>query len=150
LLAKRCVEFVGNVRGCACQCSGEAKGEFFPIIEVGAGFELRDGLELLFGDSGFSADGRMNVDSKRAADHQRGLELRQFFQVHGHGALGGGVEIEASGVAEVFRIEGANAHAKRNAAECSLGEEEKNACGETGVLSAFGPKHQSSPRLLEM
>jgi len=138
------VEFVGNVGGCAGERGGEAEGEFFLIIEVGAGFELRDLVELLFGDSGFSADGRMNVDSKRTAPHHRGFELRQFFQVHRDSALGGGIEIKAGGVAEVFGIEGADAHAERNAAECAFGEEEKNACGETGVLSAFGTKHNGS------
>src|SRR5215472_8335851 len=43
-------------------------------------FELRDVAQLLFGDLRFSADGRVDVNSKRTPDHQRDLELREFFQ----------------------------------------------------------------------
>jgi hypothetical protein len=84
-------------------------------------------LQLLFGDSGFSADGRMNVDSKGAANHEGGFELREFFQMRGDVAFGGAVEIHADGVAEIFWDEGANAHAERDVAKTALCEKEEDA-----------------------
>lgn len=109
-----------------------------------AGFETRDVTKLLFGDSGFSADGRVNVDSKGTADHQRGFELREFLEVHRHGAFSSGVKIHSGGVAEVFWIEGADARAQRDAAEKAFRQEENEAGDRAGlvVLDALGAWHE--------
>jgi hypothetical protein len=42
-------------------------------------FKSRQVTQLFFRDSDFSAHGRMNVDSKRAAYHRRDFELDQLF-----------------------------------------------------------------------
>jgi hypothetical protein len=63
------VEFVGDVGGRAGELCGEAKDDFFDVVEVGAGLESRQVLKLLLGDALFSAHGRVNVDSKRTTDH---------------------------------------------------------------------------------
>jgi hypothetical protein len=89
------VKFVGDIAGRAGECGGKAENGFFGVIEVGARFELRQVVKLLLGDAFFSADGRVNVDSKGATDHQRDFELRQFFKVHGDDARRGGIEIES-------------------------------------------------------
>ena len=92
-----------------------------------AGFELRDVAQLLFGDLRFSADGRVDVNSKRTPDHQRDLELREFFQAHRNRAPGSGVEVYADGPPKVFRVESSNAHAAGNAAESAFREEGESA-----------------------
>jgi hypothetical protein len=69
------VEIVRHVSGSARQHGGEAQYEFFRLAEMGTRFKLRDVLKLLLGDPLFSADGRMNVDSKRAAHHKRHFDL---------------------------------------------------------------------------
>jgi hypothetical protein len=49
-----------------------------------AGFKLRQITQLLFGDARFSANGRMDVNSKWTA-HQHGhLDLRQLLQYERH------------------------------------------------------------------
>ena len=52
----------------------------FGRAERGAFLKARQIAELLLGDPGLSADGRMQVDSKRTTDERSGLEQRQFFQ----------------------------------------------------------------------
>jgi hypothetical protein len=84
-------------------------------------------VELLFGYAGFSADGRVDVDSKRTADHQGDFELGEFLEFHRNGARCGTVHVEAGGMAEIFGIEGADAQAERNAMEAAFGEEEEQA-----------------------
>jgi len=73
LSAQGGVEVVRDVRGGAGQRDGEVQDELLLFVEIRAGFELRNVVELLLGDSGFSADGRVNVDSKRATDHEGGF-----------------------------------------------------------------------------
>lgn len=85
-------------------------------------------MQLVFGDAGFSAHGRMDIDSKRATDHQGSFELRQLFQVHGDKALGRAVDVQAGGFAQVFGDEGADAHADRDAAEAAFDEIKKQTC----------------------
>jgi hypothetical protein len=77
-------------------------------------------MKLVFGDTGFSAHGSVDVDSKRAAHHERGFELCQFLQMPGDGARRGGVKVQAHGVAEEFRVKGANARTDRHFAETTL------------------------------
>jgi hypothetical protein len=142
-MTKRGVELVRHVRGRASKRGGEAQDQFLLFVEVKAGFESRDVVELLFGDSGFSADGRMDVDSKRATDHQRGFELCQLLEVHGDGTFCGGVEVHANRAAQEFGIEGADACAERNAAQVAFQEEEDEPAGRASliVLDAFRAKH---------
>jgi hypothetical protein len=80
--AEQGIQLVGNVRRGARQSCSEAQHYFLLIIEMRAGFELRQILKLLLADAFFSAHGRMNVNSKRAPHHQRHFQLRDFFQVH--------------------------------------------------------------------
>jgi len=83
---------------------------------------------LRFGYACFSANGRVDVDSKGAADHQGDFELREFLKARRHGAASGAVHVEAGGVAEIFGIEGADAHAKGDAVESAFGEKEEQTC----------------------
>ena len=144
LLAQRGVEFVGDVRWRAGKRGGEVQDEFFLFVEVRAGLELRDVVKLLLSDSGFSADGRVDIDSKGTADHEGGFELRELLQGRGNDAFSGGVEIEAESAAHVFWVEGADASAKRDAAEKAFGQEEDEARGQSGliVLDALGTWHE--------
>jgi hypothetical protein len=81
------------------QSCGEAEYEFFLLVEMGTRFKLPDVLKLLLSDSLFSADGRVNVNSKRAAHHERYFDLRQLLQVRGNRAWGDAVKIQTDGVA---------------------------------------------------
>lgn len=144
LLAQRGVEIVGDVRWRAGKRGGEVQDEFLLFVEVRAGLELRDVVKLPFRDSGFSADGRVDIDSKGTADHEGGFELRKLLQVHRNGAFSGGVEIEAESAAHVSWVEGADASAERDAAEKTFGQEEDEARGRAGliVLDALGTWHE--------
>jgi hypothetical protein len=77
-----------------CHGDGEAQHQAFPVVEMRARFKVVQVVQLIFGDSGFSAPGRVNVESKWTADQGRRLELRQFFQFLGHGAARGHETIE--------------------------------------------------------
>jgi hypothetical protein len=110
------VEFVGDVGGRAGELCGEAKDDFFDVVEVGAGLESPEVLKLLLGDALFSAHGRVDVDSKRTTDHQGDFELGEFFEMKRDHAFACGVHVEPDGVAQVFAVEGANARSERNAA----------------------------------
>lgn len=103
------------------------ENQFLLFGEMRAGFELRKILELRFGDAFFSANGRVDVNSKGAADHGSDLELGKLFQVHGDEAVGGRVEIHAHSVSEILWIVGADAHAERDMAEAALCEPEDDA-----------------------
>jgi hypothetical protein len=63
------VELVGDVGGRARQICGEAQGDFFDVVEIGAGLKSPYVLKLLLGDAFFPAHGRVNVDSKGTTDH---------------------------------------------------------------------------------
>jgi len=108
------------------------------------GFELRDVAQLLFGDLCSSADGRVDVNSKRTPNHQCDLELGEFFQAHRNRVPGSGVEVHADGPPKVFRVESSNAHAAGNVAESAFREPEKKASQQTGfvVLEAFESRHR--------
>ena len=137
------VELIGNVCGRARERGRELQDDLLLIVEVRARLKMKNVVKLRFGDTGSSADGRMDVDSKRAADHKRGLELRELLEMHWDNALGGGIEIHAGGVAQKFGVEGADARAEWDAAEEALGEKEDEAGGQAGltVLNAFGTGH---------
>jgi len=81
------IEVVWYIGWCLRHGHGKPKNDLLLIVEILAGFELSDIVQLVFGDSGFSAHGRVNVDSKRAPDHQSGFELREFFEVNGNRAI---------------------------------------------------------------
>lgn len=140
--AERGVELVGDVARNTGECYGEVEDDFFCVVEMWAGFELREVQELLFGDSGFSAHGRVDIDSKGAADHHGDFQLREFLEVHGDGALRGGVHVKARGVAEILGIEGADTHANDlAAAEGAFCEEHEDAADEGGMRIALGAGH---------
>jgi hypothetical protein len=75
MLAQGGVEFVGDGGWIAGHGDGKPKNSFFAVVKMGTGFKLRDVLQLLFGDAGSSAHGRMDINSKRAAHHEGGLQL---------------------------------------------------------------------------
>ena len=131
---QRSVQFIGNFGGREGERGGKAKNDLFALVEMRTGFELRDVAQLLFGDLRFSADGRVDVNSKRAPNHQRDLELREFFQAHRNRAPGSGVEVYADGPPKVFRVESSNAHAAGNAAEGAFREPENDAGQQTGFV----------------
>ena len=93
----------------------------------------------------------MNVDSKRTTDHQRGLELREFLEMHRDDTLRGGVEIHAHRVAKVFGVESTNACTERDAAEEALRKEKDETRGQAGptILDTAGAKHDA-PLLVRM
>jgi hypothetical protein len=134
VLAECRVEFVGDVGWGAGEGHSQVKDGFFAGIEVRAGFELREVLELVFGDAGCSAHGRMDINSKRTADHQGSLELGDFLQVQGDEALGGAVNVEARCFAQIFGDEGADTDAERDATETAFHEIEKQAGKGTGLV----------------
>ena len=57
-----------------------AQHQLFDLGELRAGFKLREAHQLGFGDARLSADGRSDVDSKRAADQSGGLYARECFE----------------------------------------------------------------------
>jgi hypothetical protein len=141
VLTERGVEFVGDVGGNASEIGGEAQDRFFDIVEIGAGFELTQIVELLFGDARFSAHGRVDIDSKGTANEHGHFELGEFFQVERNGALGSGIHVEASSETEVFGVKGANGHTCRKLAYGSFGEEEQDAREKGWIGIAFGARH---------
>jgi hypothetical protein len=78
VIAQRSVEFVGHRGGSACHSGGETKDELVAFVKVRAGLELGEVVKLCLSDAFFSADGRVDVDSKRAPNHHGDLELREF------------------------------------------------------------------------
>ena len=146
---QRGVQLIGNVGGREGERSGKAKNGLFALVEMWTGFELRDVAQLLFGDLRFSADGRVDVNSKRTPNHQCDLELGEFFQAHRNRAPGSGVEVHADGPPKVFRVESSNAHAAGNAAEGAFREPKKKASQQTGfvVLDAFESRHRLTSNL---
>lgn len=67
---------------------GKAKDILFVVAEMRARLKSPNIAELFFDNRVFfSADGRMNVNSKRAADEHRRLEHRQSLQPRSHFAL---------------------------------------------------------------
>jgi hypothetical protein len=72
-------KLVRHIRRGAGQAGDEAQHQLFPVVEMRTLFESRQIIELLVGDACPSANGRMNVDSKRAAHHYGNLDLRQLF-----------------------------------------------------------------------
>ena len=145
--AERSVEFVRDIGGRAGERAGEAQDELLLFVEIRAGVEPRDSVELGLSDSGLSADGRMDVDSKRTADHERSFELREFLEMHRHRAFPRGVEVHAHGVAQEFGIVGADTRPKWDAPEEAFGEEEDEAGDQTGliVLNSVRAKHRNPP-----
>ena len=141
ILAKCGIEVVGNVTRNAGERDGEEENGFLNFAEMRTGFELREILQLLLGDALFSAHGRVNVDSKGTADHEGDFELREFFEVHGDGALRGGVHVETRGVAEEFRVESANAQAGNVAAERTFSEKHEDPAEERRVQIALAARH---------
>ena len=79
VIPQRSVEFVGDGGRRTRHVRGETKDEFFAFVKVRAGVELGEVAKLWLGDAFFSADGRVDVDSKRTAHHHGDLELSEFF-----------------------------------------------------------------------
>ncbi len=121
------VEFVGDRLRCTCHVGGETKDELVAFVKVRARVELGEVVKLRLGDALFSADGRVDVDSKRTANHHGDFELREFLQARRNGALGNGVKIHAYDIPEKFGIASADAHAQRHATETAFCEPEDDA-----------------------
>src|SRR5690349_12770465 len=66
---------------CPRKAYGQTQHQLFFVAEMCTVFKSRQVTQLFFGDSDFSAHGRMNVDSKRTAYHRRDFELGQLFQL---------------------------------------------------------------------
>jgi hypothetical protein len=145
VLAEGGVELIGNVSRGASKGNSQAEDGFFAGVEAHTGFELREVMELVFGDARVSAHGRMDVNSKRTTDHQGSFELRELFEAHGDEAGGSAVHIEAGGFAQVFGDEGADADAQRDATEAAFHEIEQHAREWAGlvVLNALRAEHGS-------
>jgi hypothetical protein len=79
MLAQRSVEFVSDGGGRPSHVSSETKDEFVAFVKVSTGLELGKVVKLYLADAFFSADGRVDVNSKRTANHHGDLELRKFF-----------------------------------------------------------------------
>ena len=61
-------------------CDGELQYQLFPRVERWALFKTREIVQLRFRDSGLSAHGRMDIDSKRAPNQRGHFQLHQFLQ----------------------------------------------------------------------
>jgi hypothetical protein len=72
------VEFVGDGGRRTSHVGGETKDELVALVKMRAGVELGKVVKLRFGDALFSADGRVDVDSKGTSNHHGNLELREF------------------------------------------------------------------------
>jgi hypothetical protein len=127
VIAQRSVEFVGDRGGSACHVGGEAKDELFAFVKVRAGLELGEVVKLCLSDTLFSADGRVDVDSKGTANHHGDLELRELFQAHRNGARGSGVKIHAHNIPQEFGIASADPQAKRYATDTAFCEPKDDA-----------------------
>jgi hypothetical protein len=79
MIAQGGVELVGDCGGRTCHFGGKTKDEFFAFVKVTASVELGEVAKLWLGDAFFSADGRVDVDSKGTANHHGDLELSEFF-----------------------------------------------------------------------
>jgi hypothetical protein len=87
LCAQGRIESVGNIGGGARKRDRQLQSEFFARVEMRAGFELGEIAKLILSEAGSSAHGRMNVNSKRAADHHGHLQLSQFLDGQRQDAL---------------------------------------------------------------
>lgn len=74
-------QFIGNLSGGPGQRHGRAHYILFSFSKLRAGLKLREIVELLVSElSIFSANGRMNVDSKRAPHEHGRFEHRKAFE----------------------------------------------------------------------
>ena len=85
-----------------------------------AHLELRQVAELLFSDTGLSADGRMNIDSKRTSNHDRDFDLREFFQIRWQRRRHCRVDVHSAGDFEQLGIARADADRGRNTPQSPL------------------------------
>ena len=85
-----------------------------------AGFKLRQITKLLFGDACFSANGRMDVNSKWTAHHCGHLDLRQLLQYERHRPSVGCVDIHATTQFKQLGVVGAKPDPKMNPATSPL------------------------------
>src|SRR5579862_7415213 len=89
-----------------------------------AGLEGGEIAQLPFGDSGFSAHGRMDIDSEGAADQCRNLDLYQFFQFQRNQSRRSDKQVHTAGELKQFRVMGAQAGAQRDAAQAPANKPE--------------------------
>jgi hypothetical protein len=120
LRAQSLVERVGNVGGSARQGDGQLQGELFAFIEPDAGLKLREIAKFFFANACFSADGRMDVDSKRATDQHSDFQLCEFLDGRGQEALGCRVHVHFHAGAEQLGVERANSQSRRDAPQMTL------------------------------
>ena len=128
VMAKGGIELVFHGGRGAGHGDGQAEYGFFLVIVLRAGFKVREIVQLVFGDAGFSAHGRVDVNSKRTAYYQRYFELCKFLQMHRDNTFRNAIEIHAERVVEVFRDKSANPRSERNVAEPALCKPENQTC----------------------
>ena len=67
------------------------------MVKVLTGLEPRQVVKLLLRNTLFSANGRMNIDSKGTPNHCGNLELGQFFQFCWDRATGRDMQVHFAG-----------------------------------------------------
>lgn len=85
-----------------------------------ARFKVGQVPKLFFGNTGFSAYGRMNVDSKRAAHHDSDFNLGELLQYDRNGSGRCMMEIHSERHWKQLRIVGPNAESAMNFAATPL------------------------------
>ena len=98
------------------------------LFEMGTVLESREFAQLLLRDPGLSAHGRMNVNSKRAANYRRNFELDQFLKLCGNLSAGGHVFVHKLSQLEQFGIARADAGGKRDVAKPTFHAPEDQVC----------------------
>ena len=84
--AQGLVQRIRNVGWRASELHSEPQNQFFIVSKVRTDVEAGKTAQLFLVDSGFSAHGRVEVNSEFAPYHCRDFELSQFFQVGGNTA----------------------------------------------------------------
>jgi hypothetical protein len=104
---------------------------------------LGEVVKLCLSDTLFSANGRVDVDSKGTANHHGDLELRELFQAHRNGARGSGVKIHAHNIPQEFGIASADPQAERYVTDTAFCEPKDDARQHTSfvVLNTLGANH---------
>lgn len=107
----------------------------------GALFEAVNVVQLLVGDSGFSAPGRIDVDSKRAAHDGRDLDGAKKLQGKRNRFRALLADFHERGGPEDAGMVGAHAHGRGRLAEHARGDGEEDAAEEPGVIGWRDARH---------
>jgi hypothetical protein len=155
-IAKHGEKIVGHIRGRSRESHSKTQNELFILIEIRAGPKLRQIPQLLLRDSGFSAHGRMDVDSKWTTNHCRNFKLDQFLELWRDDSGCGGVPAHLLGQAEQFGIPCTNACGKWYMTEPAFDPPEDQLCPESctvilnAIRSALSPSFMVWRQLLAL